>query len=181
MMTSIRKCKKYIENYPCNFILLLVLIISLYSLYNCWENFSYWPIRAEIERITQVVTWTTFKNSEIMLTLFGLNFSSEGRTFFIEAIDGSIGWMEVVSTCTPMKAWFYWLFVMIFIPGRWKNKTWYFPLGMVFIYLVNVLRIGLLALVLTYIPTQFNIFHSILEILVYATLFLLWLIWVERF
>jgi len=73
---------------------------------------------------------------------------------------------------------------LIIYPGNYRTKLWYIPLGLFFIFFLNVLRIGGLALILLYNPnlmdTSFDNHHDIFNYTVYAIIFIMWYIWITR-
>lgn len=72
-------------------------------------------------------------------------------------------------------------FILCF-PGQWKNKAWFIPAGILTIHFINVLRAMALALIQYKAPEylDFN-HHYTFTVVVYAFIFLLWMIWVNRF
>lgn len=71
-------------------------------------------------------------------------------------------------------------FVLAF-PGPWKHKAWYIPLGIAFIWVLNVLRIAVLALNHHYAhqSVEFN-HHYTFNFVVYGCLFGLWMLWARH-
>lgn len=71
-------------------------------------------------------------------------------------------------------------FVLAF-PGPWKHKAWYIPLGIAFIWGLNVLRIAVLALNHHYAhqSVEFN-HHYTFNFVVYGCLFGLWMLWARH-
>lgn len=66
-------------------------------------------------------------------------------------------------------------------PGPWRRKLWYIPVGILFIYGLNVVRVAVLALNHQYSPgsMDFN-HHYTFSFLVYAFIFGLWMLWARR-
>lgn len=63
-----------------------------------------------------------------------------------------------------------------------KHLLWYIPVGVLSIFLVNIVRVWALALVYKYAPNMLDINHKyIFTIVVYAWIFVLFLIWVNKF
>lgn len=88
----------------------------------------------------------------------------------------SIAW-----SCTAIKQTFIWLCIMLFTAGPWKHKLWFIPLGMVGIYVFNILRITLITLTIEHHPECFDLLHTyVFKYLFYAFLFALWVVWVEK-
>lgn len=72
---------------------------------------------------------------------------------------------------------------IIAFPGQIKTKLWYIPLGLAFIYFINVLRICALSISLYYNPESYFKYnhHDIFKYTVYAIIFLMWTFWIKRF
>jgi exosortase family protein XrtF len=71
-------------------------------------------------------------------------------------------------------------FVLAF-PGPWRSKLWFIPAGMAMIWVLNVLRVGALALNHYYAhdSVDFN-HHYTFTFIVYACIFGLWMLWARR-
>ncbi|TGE27295.1 exosortase X [Hymenobacter metallicola] len=71
-------------------------------------------------------------------------------------------------------------FVLAF-PGPWRRKLWFIPLGIVVIYLINIVRVGALALnhLYSHQTVDFN-HHYTFTFVVYGFIFLLWMLWARR-
>ena len=72
-------------------------------------------------------------------------------------------------------------FVMAY-PGKWKIKLIFIPIGLLTIHLINILRIIGLILLTKHAPNllDFN-HHYTFTFVVYAYIFILWVIWVNKF
>lgn len=71
-------------------------------------------------------------------------------------------------------------FVLAF-PGPWVRKVWFIPVGMLLIWLLNVLRVAALAINQHYShqTVDFN-HHYTFTFVVYACIFGLWMLWARR-
>lgn len=71
-------------------------------------------------------------------------------------------------------------FVLAF-PGPWRRRLWFIPAGMALIWVLNVLRIGALALNQYYAhqSVDFN-HHYTFTFIVYSCIFGLWMLWARR-
>jgi exosortase family protein XrtF len=73
------------------------------------------------------------------------------------------------------------IFILVF-PGKVKNKVWFIPSGLLIIHIVNVLRVCALASISYYKPNYLYFNHTYtFTILIYGIIFLLWMVWVNRF
>lgn len=163
-------------------VLFAVLLFSFHFIYLAWSSAGFYPIG---EAVNQFFNWGSrllFNQSKFVIDLMGIDYYAEVQTFYITANDGSSTWLEVAPGCTAMKQWMHWVFLMALFPGPWRHKAWYIPLGLLVIQLVSIIRISGLALTLTIRPDQFHFFHDyIFKTLFYASIFLMWVIWVEFF
>ncbi|MBN1463683.1 MAG: archaeosortase/exosortase family protein [Paludibacteraceae bacterium] len=88
----------------------------------------------------------------------------------------------VVWGCTAIKQSFIFLCIMTFTQGPWKPKLWFVPLGLLLVYLFNLLRIFIISLIVQSHPEYFYLFHEILlKYLFYGLIFLYWMLWEEKF
>lgn len=71
-------------------------------------------------------------------------------------------------------------FVLAF-PGPWQRKLWFIPAGMALIWLLNVVRVAVLALNHYYSQEtiDFN-HHYTFTFVVYSCIFGLWMLWAKR-
>ena len=58
------------------------------------------------------------------------------------------GYITVNGSCSGLKQFYQWIFLMVLFPGPWRQKLWYIPLGLIIIHLVNIMRIVILSVVL---------------------------------
>ncbi|OON66754.1 exosortase X [Hymenobacter sp. CRA2] len=73
-------------------------------------------------------------------------------------------------------------FVLAFPGGGWRRKLPFMAVGMALIYVLNILRVGVLALNHLYSRStvDFN-HHYTFTFVVYGCIFLLWMLWVRRY
>lgn len=89
--------------------------------------------------------------------------------------------VSIIWGCTAFKQSFIWMVIMSFARGRKARKLWFIPLGWLCIYLFNILRITLIALLCEHHPAMFTFWHEyFFKYLFYGMLFMLWVWWVER-
>lgn len=105
----------------------------------------------------------------------------QDRDMQVIGIDGSNG-VWVGSNCNAITLFALFAVFIIAYPGNQKNKFWYIPSGIVAIHVLNILRVVALALTANYFPDYLNFNHTYtFTFMVYAFIFLLWMIWVNRF
>lgn len=92
------------------------------------------------------------------------------------------GYITVEGSCSGLKQFYEWVMLMLLFPGPWKHKLWYIPLGIIVIHIENILRIIILSVVLMHWPDHWDFIHMwIMRPIFYVVIFLLWLIWEEKF
>lgn len=90
--------------------------------------------------------------------------------------------MEINESCSGFKQMYQVLVLFLLFPGPWKHKLWYIPAGMFAMFLTNIVRVVLLSVVMIYWPEQWDFIHLwILRPVYYVVIFLLWVLWIEKF
>jgi len=92
------------------------------------------------------------------------------------------GYVTVNESCSGLKQFYQIAALFIIFPGPWKHKLWYIPMGFVVMFFTNVLRIVVLSLMVIWKPEYWDFTHTwILRPFFYLVIFILWVIWVEKF
>lgn len=90
--------------------------------------------------------------------------------------------LGVASYCNGLELLALFAGFILCFPGSWKNKLWFIPSGMILIFICNVIRLYLLCLNRIFYPQYMEFNHKYtFTIMVYSFIFLLWMIWVNRF
>jgi exosortase/archaeosortase family protein len=109
--------------------------------------------------------------------LFGIPARVVGQIIYMP--DG--GGVAVDGSCSGLKQMLQFALLILALPGPWKHKLWFIPLGIAAIHAVNVMRVFGLCLVMLWDPSSFQLFHDMLfRPLFYVVIFGLWLWWTER-
>ena len=96
-------------------------------------------------------------------------------------IDGSHG-VWVGSGCNALTLFGLFGVFVIAWPGALKHKFWFIPLGIVFIHLLNIVRIVALAIIAYRFPNYLDFNHTYtFTFVIYSFIFGLWMVWVKRF
>lgn len=96
-------------------------------------------------------------------------------------IDGTHGVLIGVP-CNGMDLFALFAGFVIIFPGKIKYKLVYIPAGLLLIHLLNILRLVGLAMVVLYYPDSLDFNHKYtFTIIIYAVVFLLWILWVKKF
>ena len=120
------------------------------------------------EMILNILGYTTFK-------------VLQDRDMQVLGIDGSNG-VWIGSNCNAITLFSLFTVFILAYPGRQKPKFWFIPLGILIIHFLNILRVVSLALIARHAPSYLDFNHTYtFTFLIYAFIFLLWMIWVNRF
>lgn len=128
--------------------------------------------------IDMLVVDATLVLSKKILTLMGHTTFVEGRVLRIAGTSGL--WVGDSCNAIPLFALFAG-FILCF-PGNVRSKIWFIPTGILLIFLLNCVRMVMLAISDTYSRewTEFNHTYTF-TIVIYGFIFLLWIYWVNRY
>ena len=92
------------------------------------------------------------------------------------------GFVYVNRSCSGLKQFYQWFFLMILYPGPWKQKLWFIPMGLGIIHIVNICRIVGMTFVTMTIPQHWDFMHDyVARPFFYVVMFFLWVWWNEKF
>ena len=92
-------------------------------------------------------------------------------------IDGTHG-VWIGDPCNGISIFGIFTIFILAYPGKWKNKLWFIPLGILIIHLVNAIRIAALAIIVKIDISYLEFNHNYtFTIFVYSFVFLLWFWW----
>lgn len=92
------------------------------------------------------------------------------------------GYVSVNSSCSGLKQFYQWFFLMTLFPGPWKQKIWFIPMGLIIIHIVNVFRIITMVFVTMYLADHWDFIHDwIMRPFFYVVMFMLWVWWNEKY
>lgn len=105
----------------------------------------------------------------------------QDHDYQVIGIDGSNG-VWIGSNCNAITLFSLFSVFIIAYPGKLKDKLWYIPTGIIIIHILNILRVIALVLIAYYYPQYLNFNHTYtFTFLVYSFIFLLWMVWVNKF
>jgi exosortase family protein XrtF len=89
---------------------------------------------------------------------------------------------RVIEGCNAISIIILFLSFIIAFSGKFKTTLMYCFAGSIIIYTFNLIRIVILSVGLYHYPWRREILHTVIfPMLIYGTVFLLWMIWVNRF
>ena len=159
-----------------------VILFTIHYLYIWWSNAHFYPLASAVESLFIKASNMLFNQGQHMLNLLKVKHYIVGQTYYITSLSGELTWLEVSPGCTSLKQWVHWIFLMLLYPGSWRHKLWYIPAGIIVIHFINLVRITGLGITLKYWPVYFAFAHDyIFKTMFYGVIFLMWVIWVEKF
>jgi exosortase family protein XrtF len=89
---------------------------------------------------------------------------------------------RVIEGCNAVSVIILFLSFIVAFAGKFKTTLFYCFAGSIIIYAFNLIRIAVLSVGLYHYPWRREIMHEVIfPMLIYGTVFILWMIWVNRF
>lgn len=90
--------------------------------------------------------------------------------------------IRIVEGCNAVSVIILFVSFILAFSGKLKTTVLYIIFGILFIYILNLIRIALLAVLLFVMPEKQHILHGVLfPLVIYGAVFILWIIWVNKF
>ena len=89
---------------------------------------------------------------------------------------------RVIEGCNAISVIVLFLSFLVAFAGKFKTTILYGLAGSIIIYAFNLIRIVILSVGLYHYPWRREILHTVIfPMLIYGTVFILWMVWVNRF
>lgn len=163
--------------------LFMLITIIIHFSYRYWANqLHYAPIYKQVYAFEEKLTQLVYDQSKfVVTTVFDLRIRSIDDSERIIYFENN-GFVGVGHSCSGFKQLLQVLFLFLIYPGLWKKKLWFIPMGIIIIYIVNIMRIVILAVVVNSKPEYFRFIHdNVVRPFFYVVIFALWVIWVEKY
>ncbi|WP_046743170.1 exosortase family protein XrtF [Kordia zhangzhouensis] len=172
MLESIKRYKSAL-GFIIKFFATYSILTYVYSLY--LSNFDGQP-----DGITQVVAHQT----ETIIDAFGYDSKVEIHdsepTMKLLIHDKYVG--RIVEGCNSISVLILFVTFVIAFTGNLKNTILFVLIGSVLVYLANLFRLVVLGIGLYRFPEQEYVLHHIVfPTIIYGMVFLLWMLWVQKF
>lgn len=156
-------------------------VITAFALYIAWFIIYDYFIEPD-GRLNNWLNLILAQSGSLLLRLIGYNADVTLLGVGVLMRINEVTLLGVGNSCNGLELFVLFAGFIICFPGDFKNKMWFIPAGMLAIHLVNSLRAAALALNQFYHPQslQFN-HHYTFTMVVYAFIFFLWYLWVNRF
>ena len=151
-----------------------ILLTFFYQLFlNGFEN-------GKVDTITRWVA----QNTEEIISWFYQSIhveESSNAPFFSVYFQNKIV-AQIVEGCNSISVIILFVSFIVAFSGGLKNTLVFIFGGSLLIYIMNVIRIALLTVLVYYFPNNLHLLHSILfPLIIYGLVFILWVIWVNKF
>ncbi len=149
-----------------------------FSLYLIWLGLYEWYIHPS-GIIDKIVIDNTLSCSGALLQAMGYTVGRDGeRLLYIQDTPG----LFLGDSCNGISLFALFSIFIIAFPGKLFAKFFFIPAGIVIIHVLNIFRVIALAIIQTYSYewTEFNHTYTF-TIVIYACIFSLWMIWINRF
>ncbi|WP_284651468.1 exosortase family protein XrtF [Flavobacterium terrisoli] len=136
--------------------------------------------RNEIDSFSQLVA----NQTQSVLTLFdaGAYIESHGKEPSIKIIYKGKYISRIIEGCNALSVIILFISFVIAFTGEFKKTIIFILLGSVLIHILNIARIALLCVALYSFPEYEHILHGVIfPLIIYGIVFLLWVIWVNKF
>ena len=176
---SISMLKKYlVDPKQRQIILFLVKAILLYTIWFVSYDFFISPDGSLDAWLDDIVAG----HAANLLSIFGFNGStSPGIDQTIVLING-VSMVGVGDPCNGLELFVLFTGFIICFPGNTSSKLFYIPVGIIIIYICNVIRTMLLSLIQLKAPEYLELnHHYTFTIIVYSIIFFLWIYWVNNY
>ncbi len=172
------KKKKTIIKFLAKFFITYFLLLGIYSIY----------LKQTQERVPIFSCSPITKTVAEHTTSFAKMLGYPARTMQHEAelsmkfFIGDIYSLRIVEGCNAISILILFLSFIIAFSGSLKATILYSVFGIFVIYIANIIRILALAKLIYMYPKYLDILHDLLfPAVIYGTVFILWVIWVNKF
>lgn len=125
-----------------------------------------------------LLTDLTGNVTALLKSYLGLELTHVGASYYSSF---SSTHLDVVWSCTGLKQMLFFALLILFYPKAWGKKLWFMPLGVAFIYLLNIIRIATIIYVVLFVNEHaFDLLHTYSKYLFYGVIFLMWIVWDEK-
>ncbi|MFV5684014.1 exosortase family protein XrtF [Flavobacterium sp. GB2R13] len=134
----------------------------------------------KLDRITQLVG----QNTKQVMQLFDKSATVEENTLepYIKLFYSQKYVARIIEGCNAISVIILFVAFIVAFSGKLKTTLLFIFAGSVLIYVLNVFRIAILCFLMFNYPNQKQFFHGVLfPLFIYGVVFILWLIWVNKF
>jgi exosortase family protein XrtF len=172
------KKNKVVILFLTKFFVVYFLLTGLYSVY--LNNTQEKGITYVCSPVTKVVT----NHAESITKLFGYKVYTDQNQheLSMKFVVNDQYIVKIVEGCTSISVMVLFLAFIIAFKGGLRDTILFGISGLMIIYLTNIFRIAALSIIIYHYPENQEIMHSLFfPAAIYGMVFLLWIIWVNKF
>lgn len=134
----------------------------------------------EVDSITQLVSVQTQQTIELFQYNSHLEPHPKQNSNMLFVEEKFVA--RVVEGCNAISVIVLFIAFVIAFKGNFKKTVVFILAGSTLIYLLNIIRIALIAIALFHYPQHEHLLHGVVfPLFIYGVVFLLWVIWVNKF
>ncbi len=156
---------------------LILFFVKAILLYFIWF-FLYENWLMKVGFVDNIIIDSLIYFTDLLLQFFGYS------TFVYEhaiGIQGSHG-VYIGIPCNGLDLMALFAGFILLFSGSWKTKFWFIPLGLLIIYVLNLVRVLVLTIMAKTAPEYLDFNHKYtFTILLYMFVFFGWLLWVNKY
>ena len=172
-MFQILKKYKAAIYFILRFFVVYTILTLLYNQFlNTFENYPDSITELVAEQSKKIVNFFNYKTETAIVE------TESFVRFYIN--DSYIA--RIVEGCNGISVYILYISFIIAFRGSLKHTLLFVILGTAFLYLSNILRVSILSIGLYKFPEHAEFLHQIVfPVLIYGMVFLLWILWVNKF
>jgi exosortase family protein XrtF len=156
------------------FFLTYILLTIVYQLY-----LSSYAVN-QIDSVTRLVA----KHAEQLFSLFNADFQVKyylGEPY-LRLIYNQKYVARMIEGCNAVSIIILFIAFVVSFSGKIKTTLVFIAVGIFIIYVLNIIRIVLLAVLIFWYPAKEGLLHGVLfPLSIYGAVFVLWLIWINKY
>ncbi|WP_163408974.1 exosortase family protein XrtF [Flavobacterium ajazii] len=101
---------------------------------------------------------------------------------YLEVWYNKMNVVRIVEGCNAVSVMILFVSFVLAFSGKLKTTLLFILSGILFIYILNIVRIAILTILLFRFPEREHLLHGVLfPLIIYGVVFLLWVLWVNKF
>ncbi len=170
------KTKYFQQNDPIRFVINAIGLALLWLVfYGLLRDFAF--VNDFYEFGVREFTNFLLVSTEGFLNLFGYETISYGKIVKIVDTPG----IYLDRGCLARNLMGLYVGFVLAYPGMIKKKLWFIPFGLIVIIILNIMRLGGMAMILVCCPEHVDInHHYVFKIVVFGAIFILWYFWIFK-
>lgn len=101
---------------------------------------------------------------------------------YLEVWYNNVNVVRIVEGCNAVSVMILFVSFVLAFSGKLKTTLLFILSGILFIYILNVVRIAILTILLFRFPEKEHLLHGVLfPLIIYGLVFILWVVWVNKF